>query len=296
MQRLTLFLKRAARWAAMGMGAVLLAAGALLAQSDTAEVRPSDPQPRLGQSRDGAGFAERKEEVRASIELWEQRVRRKLEQIDQILQGLDLQQIQAQKIAVDTLIEILNDLDEEALAIIAAHDQVGPDLKLYREALLQAPDVFQRIAEDLEARATDKKSTFLKEAYADFAAEARKLAGAYEAKAAGIGGLESEVAKKMEFVHESREFILDVRGFLEAIPADHGLETERLIARINQYIEVFQDAINAIKGVADKIGEQPQPTTPDPARAEPAPLTRGKTTVSPISIEDYRQRLAALKG
>lgn len=237
-------------------------------RSDTPAAPPTSAPAKIAEP----NLAQRKEEVRANIELWEDRVRTKLQQIDQILAGLDLEQIQSRSIAVRKLCEILDDLDEEALAIIDAHTQVGPDLKLYRQALLQAPDVFRRIAEDLDKRATEKKSTFIKEAYADFAAEARNLATSYETKAGAIDTLQNEIDKKMEFVVESREFITDVRGFLRAIPTDHGLETETLINRINAYIQVFQEAIDAMKGVADSIGGQPQPTAPTDA-PEAAPIT-----------------------
>ena len=47
-------------------------------------------------------------------------------------------------------------------SIIAAHQQVQPDLKLYREALLKAPAVFRRIAETMEKRAGEHKTKFIK--------------------------------------------------------------------------------------------------------------------------------------
>lgn len=202
-------------------------------------------------------------QVKDNIELWENRVRAKLQQVDRIVGGLDLRQIQAQKMAVDSLIEVLDQLDEEARSIISAHQQVQPDLKLYREALLKAPSVFQRIADNLEKRASDHKSTLLKTGYADFATEARKLAAKYEAQAAGVGDLEADVAKKMAVVQESREFISDVRELLKAIPASHGIETEKLVTRLNTYITVLRQAIEAMKGAAGKIGE-PQSPTPEP--------------------------------
>lgn len=295
MQKFTRWIQQSVRKMTLGVGIIAAAAGSAWAQSDTTEVRPSDLRP----SSDSDSIAEQKEEVKASIELWEQRVHAKILQIDQILKGLDLKQIQAQKIAVTALMEILDDLDEEAQAIIAASNHVAPDLKLYREALERAPDLFRKIADTLEKRAGEKKSSFLKEAYADFASEARELANTYEAKAAGIGTLQADVAKKLEFVHESREFIADVHELLDAIPADHGLQTEQLITRINQYITVFQEAIDAIKGVAHKIGETPQLSPPNPEPTKPQPLPqatpRSQTQAAPLSLDEYRQRLTALR-
>lgn len=225
------------------------------------------PQPTGGDP----DFAGEKQQVRANVELWENRVRAKLQQVDRIVTGLDLRQIKTQKMAVDSLIDVLNQLDEEARSIIAAHEQVKPDLKLYREALLKAPGVFKKIADNLDKRATENKSTLIKTGYAEFASEARKLAARYEAQAAGVENLEVEVAKQMAVVQESREFISDVRELLRAIPASHGIETQKLVERLNVYIDVLHEAIEAMKGAANRIGE-PQSPTQEP---KPVPLTGG---------------------
>jgi hypothetical protein len=237
---------------------------------------------------DVSDFAQEKRQVKANIELWETRVRTKLEQVDKIVGGLDMRQIQSQKLAVDGLLEVLDRLDEEARSIISAHQQVQPDLKLYREALLKAPAVFRKIADNLEKQATERKAGLIKTGYADFASEARKLAAKYESQAAGIGGLEGELVQKMAVVHESRQFIADVRELLKAIPTSHGIETEKFVARLNIYISVLRQAIDTMKGAADKIGEPPsQSPTPQPPR--PEPLTRSDSGAVPL----WRKRPAS---
>lgn len=271
--------------------AVLFGNVAALAQGDTTEVRPGDLKPAPARRLDD-DFRDRKEEVRANIELWEGRVRKKVEQIDRILEGIDIHKIEGQKIAKSAISELLDDVDQEANEILEAHTRVGPDLRLYRQALDKAAPVFREIANGLDGKATLNKSTILKEAYADLATQARTLATSYEAKAKDIDGLEAGIAKKIEFVRESRVFISDVRELLDAIPADHGLQTEKLVQRLNQYIQGFEEAVKAIKGVADKIGGEARPATPDPGKAKP--LSRNHAPQAPISIDEYRQRLAAL--
>lgn len=218
-----------------------------------------------------ADFAGQKRQTRANIELWETRVRAKLSQVDRIVSGLDLRQIQVQKMTVDSLIAVLDQLDEEARSIIAANEQVQPDLRLYKEALLKAPGVFRTIATNFEHKATEHKSALLKAAYADFGAESRKLATKYEAQAAGIGSLEGELSKKIAVVQESREFIADVRELLKAVPASHGIQTQKLVERLNVYIDVLRQAIDSIKGAAGRIGEPQSPSSEEPRTV---PLTR----------------------
>lgn len=220
---------------------------------------------------DISDFAQEQRQVKANIELWQDRVQKKLQQVDRIVSGLDLRQIESQKMAVDSLLEVLNQLDEEARSIVSAHQQVKPDLKLYREALLKAPAVFRKIADGLDKKASERQAGLIKTGYADFASEARKLAANYESQAAGVGGLEAELAQKMALVYESQQFIADVRELLKAIPTSHGIETQKFVERLNVYISVLRQAIDAMKGAADRISEPQSPTT-DPGRG--VPLTR----------------------
>lgn len=250
------------------MGAVLLSSAILLGQQgDVAQPPPPDNSPPPALRKPGE-FKEEGDEVREVIVFWEARVRTKLDAINQILGDLDLQKIDGQKVAVAALVDLYDELDEEAMAIIDAHARLGPDLRLYRAALLKAPDLFRQVAQTFEERAAQAQSTILKEAYSDTASEARKLATAYEGKAKTVDALEAEIQKRMEFVAESRMFISDVRNFLATIPPEHGLETEKLVQRLNQYVQVFKEAVQALQGVADKIGDQPQPVGP----MNPTPL------------------------
>lgn len=232
------------------------------------------------------------EEVRANIEIWQERVRKRLETIEKMATTLDLRKIDSQKVAIEELLEMLQELDGEAKQIIDAHAGLGPDLKLYRQALEAAPAVFHQIANELEQRATTTKSSLLQQNYADFAAQSRTMADAYIQRVKGIDGLELELAKRMEFVVESRTFISDVQGFLAAVPTQGGAETERLIGRINVYVDAFQEAISAMKGVANKIVE-PGTGTAKPGAASPAgqPASPNPTD----AIDAYRAKLKDLR-
>lgn len=284
--------KRPAVIAAAAM-TVLLASGRLVAQSDTAEVRPSDLPPRAEVEEPMANPFDRGKEVRANVELWEERVRNKLAAIDKMLQGPQgsLQKIEAQKIAKETLNELLDDLEDEAVAIIEAHGSVEPDLRLYRQALMQAPQVFRAMADAFDDKAEKETDLFFKEGYVDFSAAARKLADSYETRVAGLDAVERDLAAKMTFVHKGRKFTADVREFLNAVPTDYGLETEKLIKRLNAYIETFEAAVKSLKGVANKLGEEPAPAAspPQPDRISKKPPTE------PLSVDGYLQRLAALR-
>jgi len=220
-----------------------LPAASLFAQSDTAEVRPSD-----------LDFAKTTSSVRENIELFERRLADKTQETDQILRGLDLKQIEGQEMAKAALIELLNKFEEEADDISNAYEQLGPDLRLYREAILSAPAVFREFSGRLEEKASATESTFLKEAYADFAGQSRKLATKYEAKAKSVKGLEGDIAGSMKEVRESKNFIVDIREFLRAIPTDNGKDTAVLVARINEYVANLKQAIGQIQKVANEIG------------------------------------------
>ncbi len=234
---------------------------------------------------------ERKVQMKASVEMWESRVRKRLTLVEEITRTMDLRQIQTQRLAVDELREVLSDLDEEARAILEVYSGLGSDLKLYRAALEQAPSVFVRIAADLEKKALEKKTPELAGAYADFAAQARRLAAGYEGRAKSIDGLESDLARKMEFVRESREFVKDAGELLDAIPSSQGgLETEKLVQRVNAYVKAFEDTLRAIKGVSDKLGPSPAPN----ATQTPASGADSTGASANSKANGYRQRLSQL--
>lgn len=225
------------------------------------------------------------EEVKIKVDVWRERVRKRLEDIDRLSKTLDMKKVSSQKLAVEELQALLTDLDEEAKLIIEAHTGFEPDFRIYRQALQSAPAVFEQKAVELESRAASKKSSQLQEAYADFASHARKLARSFADQAQGLDGVEVEVAKRIEFVRESREFISDVQGLLAAIPTQGGVETERLVTRINQYTDGLVQAINAMRGIADKIGE-PSSKSP-PVTPNPNPLDK---------LQGHRDRLKQLGG
>ncbi len=192
-------------------------------------------------------------EIKITIEGWQDRVRKRLAAIDKLSSTLDLKKVQSQRVVSTELLEMIQDLDEEAGAIIGAYESLGPDLEFYRKALLQAPPAFEKIAKDIEKAATGKRSVALQQTYSDFATQSRKLATHYSEQANSITGLETQVEEKIGFVRESREFFTDVRKLLEAIPADSGFNTEKLVDRMNNYIDVFQKAIDAMRNVGEKI-------------------------------------------
>lgn len=247
--------------------------GGVSAQSGTAEVRPGDLGSASAGSSSDVDLARSRDEVRANIELWERRIRKKFDDVEHVLDGLDLKKIEAQA-------------------------RVAPDLKQYREALLKAPQVFRKLADTMDERAGKRKAIILKEAYADISAEARKLATTYETKAKLIDKLETELQEKIEFVVDSREFIADARELLAAIPTEHGLQTEKLVERLNKYLEVFQDAVKTIRGVTEKIGE---PSSPGAVPAQPGrpgkPLSSDelRRPDRPLNAEQYRRLLAELR-
>src|SRR5262249_1320555 len=138
------------------------------------------------------------------------------------------------------------------------------------------------------------KSKKIREGYLDFAAEARRHAASYTQRAQDIDGLEAAIQKQLEFVVESRQFIMDVRGFLAAVPANSGIETEKFIARINEYIAAFESAIQAIKGVSEKIGERPSASGSEPETNPKLPARKaGLGSVS--NVKEYKARLSQLK-
>lgn len=316
------------RWIGKSVVVGVLATGAVSgawAQSDTAEFRPSDGPTGNGSQFEGgeawnkgstpgrggsgqrtgwgaADFPQQKESARAEIELWENRIRRKMADINVALKGLDLKKVQGQKIAVDSMDDLLEEIDSEARRIIEAKERVTPDLKFYRQALLKAPDVFRKLADSLDKGAATRKSPILKAASADMANEARKLATTYEERAKSIDGIEAGIEAKMVFVFESREFIADVRELLSAIPTDHGLHTEKLVDQLNKYIEGFQEAVKTLQGVTQQIGEgrsaDPNASPGSVPRVQPSKPLSQSVPVEPLgslSVADYRARLTALK-
>jgi hypothetical protein len=230
--------------------------------------------------------------VKTNIELWEQRVNQKMEHINQILKGVDLRTLEGQKLAKEAMIELLDDLADQAGAIIAAHGELGPDLRLYREALLKAPEVFGKISEKMAAKANTTASPLLKAAYADLSSEARQLGSTFGQRAKSVDGVEREMSEKMSLVYESQVFISDARELLNAIPTDHGFESEKLLNQLNKYISTMQDAINALKGVTKKIGEDGKPSSkPYQPEQAGAPAPTGPT----LTLKEYGRTVSDLR-
>ncbi|MBL8825559.1 MAG: hypothetical protein JNM18_01150 [Planctomycetaceae bacterium] len=234
-------------------------------------------------------FQEQKRRMKANVEMWEARVYKRLTAVAEIRDTMDFSDLTTQKLAVDELKELLKQLDGAAKEILDAYGHAGPDLKFYRRALEEGPAVFQRIADDFDRKATEKRSPALKEAYADFGDQARQLAIRYAERAKTVDSWEREIHHKIEYVEESREFIHDAQELLDAIPTEAGLETQKLVKQINSYMQAFDEALKAMRGVAEKIGD-PQPKT---GKDEPAKDAKQSTTSSVLG--DYRRRLADLK-
>lgn len=228
-------------------------AGSKSKSADAAQVGPKTADRLLTQEPTPEASERLNREIKVTIEGWQDRVRKRLSAIDKLSSTLDLKKVQSQRVVSTELLEMIQDLDEEAGAIIGAYESLGPDLEFYRKALLQAPPAFEKIAKDLEKAATGKRSVALQQTYSDFATQSRKLATHYSEQANGITGLETQIEEKIGFVRESREFFTDVRKLLEAIPSESGFNTEKLVDRMNNYIDVFQKAIDAMRNVGEKI-------------------------------------------
>ncbi|MBS0202908.1 MAG: hypothetical protein JSS49_08430 [Planctomycetes bacterium] len=238
---------------------------------------------------------EHSRKVRANLEMWPERVRRRLTEAEQRLKGLDLKEIKTQKMFAQDFDEILQDLDEEALAIQDAFGKITTDLLLYREAVAQAPASFRGVAAAFEKKATESDDLSLKGHYADFAATSHKLAERYEAKYKTLITLEKELATKLQFVAKSRIFIADVKDFISTIPAtEEGLEVEAFVKRLNAYVTVFQDSIKMLKGLSDQIGQEP--TSPGATQKLDRGIAPGRETTSrPVTVDEYRHGLAQLR-
>lgn len=237
----------------------------------------------------GPALVEASAQVKARVEAFGARVQRRLAAVDEIVRTSDLRRVEPQRLVVGELQELLGELDDEARLIEEAYGNLGPDLRLYRQALEEAPAVFQRIAEDFDAKAAGK-ATSLFEAYADLAGQARILASAYHDRARGIDGLEADLKVKIDLVRESRGFIKDASQFLAAIPANEGgVVVERLVSRVNLYLETFEETLRKLKEVSGKIAE------PEEGKSSKQPTASVKSIgVNATKLLDYRKRVAAL--
>lgn len=229
---------------------------------------------------------QRSREIKASVERWQERVQKRLGAVDELAQTLDLKKITSQKIVSSELIGLLDDLDEEAVAIVEASETIGPDLDMFRKALLQASPSFEKMAVELERASASKKNVEIQQLYFDFITHARKLASHYANQAKGIDGIERTLGEQIAFVKESREFIADVKGLLEAIPSDGGVELEKLVERINQYIDAFRKTIDTMHGITEKIAHPSNPkssserSSPSKGSAKSAPNPESSKALS----------------
>ena len=233
-------------------------------------------------------FEQKKLAVKSRVETWEARVNKKLEKLNQLAQT-DLHPLKTQRVAVDEARELLTEMDQEASAILQAWDESQTDLRMYRQALAQAPAIFERIGNELEKKAETVHSRELAGAYADFAGSARKLAASYVDRSKHMDGLELKLVDWTKFVAESRQFSRDVGALLDAIPATaEGVKIEALVDRINRYIEKYRAMLDSLKGVCDKIGESSS------ERGKQQSVSPTAANIRTTKLHDYSKRLGAI--
>ena len=238
---------------------------------------------------------EQSRKIRANLEMWPQRVHRRLMEAEQRLKGIDLREIQGQVLLAQDFEEILADLDEEAAAIQDAFGKITTDLKLYQEAVAQAPASFRAVAAAFEKKASDCDDPVLKGHYADFATTSLSMAARYEEKHKFLVALERDLEAKLKFVARSRAFIGDVKSFLSTIPkTEEGIAVESFVKRLNAYVNVFQDSIKMLKGLSDQIGKEP--VSPSSKEAPKLNSTPVPAVSRPLKASEFRSRLADLKS
>jgi len=237
---------------------------------------------------------EQSRKIRANLEMWPDRVHRRLAEAEQRLKGIDLREIQGQVLLAQDFEEILSDLDEEAAAIQDAFGKITTDLTLYQEAVAQAPASFRAVGAAFEKKAAECDDPVLMEHYADFASTSRSLALRYEEKHKFLLALERDLESKLKFVARSRAFISDVKSFLSTIPkTEEGIAVESFVKRLNTYVNVFQDSIRMLKGLSDQIGKEPvSPVSKETPKLDPVTTP---TVSGPLKASEFRSGLADLK-
>jgi hypothetical protein len=236
-----------------------------------------------------AAFEQHTLEVKANVELWETRLARRLAAVNEMARTMDLRKLEPQRTAVEQLREVLSDMDDEAATLLKLYSELGPEVKLYRGALQQAPVVFTKLADSLEAKAGEKRDQVLVAAYADLSAQARSLASGFIQRAKETEGLEKEISQRVEFVRQSREFLHDASVLLASIPAtSEAIRVEALVRRLNSYVDAFQHMLDTLRNVSDKIG------APNSARGAKQAAAAPAANTGVAVFTEYRRRLADL--
>jgi len=66
------------------------------------------------------------------------------------------------------------------------------------------------------------------------------------------------------------------------------------LAEFNEYVKAFQEAVKTLKDVGTQLGEEPRPSA-DPGAGKPPSMTRSSEPARPLSLDEYKARLAAIK-
>jgi hypothetical protein len=269
----------------------LWAAASAAGQSDTAEVRGVGTSS-MGEQKQSP--FDKAKSVKTDLEVWSAKMRNSLDDVKRLESKLDLREIDATKIVLDSFRPVLSDVRAEAEAILAAHDKFVTDFRLYREAVKQAPPAFDAVSREFEKKAREETDEFLKAEYADFAKSAKALVKTYGRKLGELDQQAADIGKMVTFVERSIRFVDDVQRFLDVIPAtNEGAEVQKYVKRLNAYIRGFQETFRLLKGVVDKMAE-PQPT-PSPGDQQRKAPEVGEARSQPITLAEYRAGLASLR-
>lgn len=233
------------------------------------------------------------EDFKREIEVWRERIRKRVETLSKLPDPSGLGKLPERKLAVQEMIELVDDLSDEAKAILDVAEGLNTDLAIYRQSLLRAPPMFAQWSERFEQKAGEVKSAELREAYADYAGMARSMGQGYAQQAVDLEKQEGEIHRRVEFVKEAKVMLGDVRELLQSIPSQGGEETARLLQRIETYADAFRQSIQAMRGVADKCAN---PNAVPPRAGIGRPLVQpGYQQGAGVTPNPLLERLALLR-
>lgn len=246
------------------------------------EVRPSEPKvatptaaaPTTSMQSANANF-------KREIEVWNERIRNRIEKLNSMDSLSGLENLTQRKLAADQLVALVDDLREEAEAIIEVGGGLEADLGIYRQSLLKAPQLFQEFSMKFQQRTSEVESLEMREAYADYAMLARKLGASYHQQALELSKTEVEIQRRIQFVREAKTMLEDLRELLLVIPKSGGDETVKVLQRISTYAEAFKQSIRAIRVTTEKFADpnnsSPQTPSVPPAATSSTPTGRAKS-------------------
>jgi len=148
----------------------------------------------------------------------------------------------------------LTGFEKLLVSTAAAYSKATGILASYRKSLLKSPIALRAYAAEMDAKASHADAAFIKEGFADFAAQSRAMAHRHEAAARAVVAAQAGLDSVSKLLTVSRETVSGLKKLVAVTPASDRGSVRRLIAHFNLFLQKLQRKTAAANNAVKSLG------------------------------------------